>query len=245
LGKVDQVFIRQRVLGLISQVDTTLANTVAEGLGLDVKEPAQPMNHQFGADANPEDYQPIKTNPKLKSSPALSMANTVKGNIKTRQIAFLTADGVDGESVAAMKNALEAEGAVVKIIAPTSGAIKDKSGKSIQVDHSFLTFSSVLVDALFVPAGEESIKTLKLTSKAIHFIDEAYLHCKAIATDGSGSELIDMSYIKNYLKPQSENLEELGLITGNASGKSLSEKFIKAIGNHRFFAREEKGKIPA
>ena len=245
LGKVTMPEIRQRVVGLLSQIDAGLAEKVATGLGLEVKEPEQPINHQFGADANPEDYQPIKGSPKVKSSPALSMENTVKGNIKTRQIAFLTADGVDGKSVSMMKEALEAEGAMVKIIAPKSGTIKDASGNSIKVDHSFLTFSSVLVDAIYIPDGDSSVKTLKQTPKAVHFIDEAFLHCKAIASDGKGKELIDISYVKNYPKYQPVDLKELGVLMEEMPISNLSQEFIKAIGQHRFFAREEKGKIPA
>lgn len=245
LGKVDMPEIRQRVVGLISQVDAGLAKKVADGLGLEVKEPEKPINHQFGADANPDDYQPIKVNPKLKKSPALSMENTVKGNIKTRQIAFLTADGVDSKSLSEMKSALEAEGAVVKVIAPRSGSIKDSAGKTVKVDHSFLTFSSVLVDAIYVPSGEKSVATLKQTPKAVHFIDEAFLHCKAIATDDNGKQLIEVSYVNNYSKNKSNKLEDKGLITGSISDKTFTKSFIKAIGNHRFFEREKQGKIPA
>ncbi|WP_339869617.1 catalase [uncultured Algoriphagus sp.] len=244
LGKVDMPEIRQRVVGLISQVNYELAEKVAEALSLEVKDPEQPINHQFGADANPKDYQPIEVKPKLEKSPALSMANTVLGNIKTRQIAFLTADGVNGDSVNTMKKALEAEGAIVKIIAPKSGMIKDSSGNEIKVDHSFLTFSSVLVDAIFIPSGDKSIDALKKTPKAIHFIDEAFLHCKAIATEGQGVDLVNMSYVKNYLNAKPKDLEKVGLLTGEHEGKDLSDRFIKAIGKHRFFERE-KGKIPA
>ncbi|MEB2778169.1 catalase [Algoriphagus sp. D3-2-R+10] len=245
LGKVDIPKIRQRMVGLINQVDASLAMKVAEGLALEVKEPEQPINHQFGADANPQDYQPIKVTPSLQTSPALSMSNTVKGNIKTRQIAFLTADGVDANSVSVMKEALEAEGAIVKIIAPKSGFITDNSGKSIKVDHSFLTFSSVLVDAIYVPSGKKSIETLKLTPKAVHFIDEAFLHCKAIAADENGKELIEISYVNNYAKKDLAGLKDVGLLIGSSSDTQLSGQFIKAIGNHRFFEREKLGKIPA
>jgi len=245
LGKVNIPEIRQRVVGLLSQINSELTQKVADGLGLEVKEPEHPINHQFGADANPDDYQPLNVDPKLKTSPALSMENTVKGNIKTRQIAFLTADGVDGKSVAKMKEALEEKGAIVKIIAPHSGHIKDNSGNSIKVDHSFLTFSSVLVDAIYVPSGEKSINTLKQTPKAVHFIDEAFLHCKAIATDEDGMELLEISYVNNYTKKKLNNLEETGLLIGSMSDNSFPEKFIKAIGNHRFFEREKEGKIPA
>ncbi len=245
LGKVDILEIRQRMVGLIAQVDTSLAKKVADGLGLDVKTPEQPINHQYGADADPKDYQPIKVNPDLKTSPALSMANTVKGNIKTRQIAFLTADGVDGKAVAGMKAALEAEGAVVNIIAPHSGSIKDNNGQDIKVDHSFLTFASVLVDAVYIPSGEQSIQKLKQTPKAIHFIDEAFLHCKAIAADGNGEQLIKMSYVANYLKKDVGQIKDLGLLLGDTSNHKFAKSFIEAIGQHRFFEREKQNKVPA
>lgn len=245
LGKVDIVEIRQRMVGLISQVDAGLAKKVADALGLKVSKPEKPINHQFGADANPKDYQPIKVNPELKTSPALSMANTVKGTIKTRQIAFLVADGVDARSLSSMKSSLEAQGAVVKIIAPNAGSITDTAGKSIKVDHSFLTFASVFVDALYIPTGEKSVQKLKQISKAIHFIDEAFLHCKAIAADGKGIDLIKMSYVAHYLKKDPNELKDLGLLTGKFSDKKMTKSFIHAIGQHRFFEREKLGEIPA
>jgi catalase len=245
LGKVDMPEIRQRVVNLLSKVDGALAKKVADGLGLAVKKPEEPINHQFGADANPQDYQPVKVTPTLKESPALSMANTIKGSIKTRQIAFLAADGVDSKSLSIMKDALESEGAVVKIIAPRSGFIKDSSGNEVKVDHSILTFSSVLVDAIYVPSGEKSINTLKQTPKAIHFLDEAFLHCKAIAADDEASELVKITYIANYLNKNLEKQIDNGLLLGSISDKNFSANFIKAVGNHRFFEREKEGKIPA
>ncbi|MET4082573.1 catalase [Pedobacter sp. UYP30] len=245
LGKVDMPEIRKRVVGLLTQIDDDLAKKVSDGLGLEVAEPERPINHQYGADANPKDYQPIKVNPKLKKSAALSMANTIFGNIATRQIAFLTADGVDGNSIAKMKAALEAKGAVVKIIAPHSGSIKDNNGKDIKVDHSFLTFSSVLVDAIYIPSGDKSLEKLKATPKAVHFIDEAFLHCKAIAADRLGADLIKMSYVSTYLKKDATQLKDMGVLIDNGSEKEFSKSFIEAIGKHRFFEREKVSKIPA
>lgn len=245
LGKVDIPDIRQRVVGLLTQIDNDLAKKVATGLGLEAKKPEEPINHQYGADANPSDYQPIKVTPKLKTSPALSMENTVKGNIKTRQVAFLAAEGVDSKSLSDMKDALEAEGAVVKVIAPHAGFIKDSAGKEVKVDHSFLTFASVLVDAIYVPTGDKSIETLKNTPKAVHFIDEAFLHCKAIAADGKAVELVKISYVANYLNKNLDKVADAGLLLGNNNEKNFAKDFIKAIGNHRFFEREKQSKIPA
>ncbi|MBC7416995.1 MAG: catalase HPII [Pedobacter sp.] len=138
-----------------------------------------------------------------------------------------------------------AKGTVVKIIAPRSGLVKNPDGKEIKVDHSFLTFSSVLVDAIFIPGGEKSIETLKATSNAIHFIDEAFLHCKAIATDKLGADLIKMSYISTNLKKDANQFTDMGVLINNNSGSEFSELFIKALGKHRFFAGKKASKIPA
>ncbi|MGY3052583.1 catalase [Pedobacter sp. UYEF25] len=245
LGKVEMPEIRKRTVGLLTQIDGDLAKKVADGLGLEVTQPEEPINHQLGADANPEDYVPIKVDSKLKESPSLSMANTLFGNIATRQIAFLAADGVDGVSVNNIKSALEDAGAVVKIIAPHAGFIKDADGKEIKVDHTFLTFSSVLVDAIFIPAGEKSIEALRAIPKAIHFIDEAFLHCKAVALDNGAEELVKMSYVTNYLQNDVDKLKHVGLLIGNSHEDAFSTAFVAAVGKHRFFEREKSNKIPA
>ena len=90
LGKVETEAIRVRMLGILSQVDKGLATQVAYNLGLHVpKKPEQPMNHSIPADGDPMKFQPIKVESSLKSSAALSMENTVKDSIKTRQVAIL------------------------------------------------------------------------------------------------------------------------------------------------------------
>ncbi|MEP2348799.1 MAG: catalase, partial [Algoriphagus sp.] len=246
LGKVDITAIRERVVGLLSQINKDLAAKVAEGLGLEVKEPANPINHQYGADANPEDYQPLKKNNSISKSPALSMMkDDNKNGIKTRQIAFLTADGVDEKSVTSMKKSLEAEGAMVKIIGPKASFVTAGNGSKIPVDHSFHTFASVLVDALYIPGGKESIESLRKLPKAVHFIDEAYSHCKAIALSEDAKSLLEESYVMKYLKTDIEKLEKLGVLLAQDSEKKFDERFINAIGKHRFFEREKQGKVPA
>jgi len=53
LGKVERVKIRERMIGLLTQVDQSLAAKVAGGLGLPVpKDPEKPMNQGVSADAN-------------------------------------------------------------------------------------------------------------------------------------------------------------------------------------------------
>ena len=234
LGKVEDESVRERVLGLLSQVDKGLAESVSSAIGVSVPNKLeQPINRSFGADADRKKCQPISKKQTIKKSEALSMANSRKDTVKTRQIAVLIADGVDEKAVEKMKNSLLAEGAFVKIVAPKLGKIKGKSGGSIKVDQSLLTSSSVLFDAIFVPNG--GIKKLSSEVEAINFVSEAYRHCKAIALDGEAVELFQASYLGKKLPKSSADKEwaSLGIII-NGSPK----EFIKAIAQHRFWIRE-------
>ncbi len=247
LGKVETIAIRERMLFLLSQVDTGLATDVAYGLGLSVpKKLDGPINQSIPADANPKSYQPIKKESSLQRSEALSMANTIKNSIRTRKVAILAADGVDITSLKKVQSALSAEGAVVEIIAPKLGTIESESGEEIQVKRSLLTVASVLYDAVYVPGGTNSVATLKAEANAVHFLNEAYKHCKAIAVDQSAQDILEATYFANKLPEddsESGALEE-GLIV-HSQPRQLSSQFIKAIAMHRFWEREKPRKVPA
>ena len=234
LGKLERDTIRERMLGILTQVDETLAAKVADGLGMQVpKEPMYPINHSIPADGIQENYEPVKMKQSLQKSDALSMANTIKNSIKTRSIAILAANGVDENSLTSMKNALEAEGAKTKIVAPKLGTIKGANGNEIKVDQSFLTTASVLFDAVYIPSGAKSAGALIAEPDAVHFVNEAFKHCKAIAANGDGVDVLNQSYAagKN---------EDGGIIIDKSS-----KDFIHAIAQHRFWEREKQRKVPA
>ncbi len=239
LSKVQRKNIRERMLGLLTQVDNTLVTKVAEGLGMPVpKVPQLPMNQGVGADANTKETEPIKIKQLLDKSPALSMVNTIKNTIKTRQVAFLAANGADVLSLNKMKAALEKEGATVKIIAPKPGEIKTSKGAVIAVDASFLTEASVCYDAVFIPGGKDSAVALSQQPDAIHFVNEAYKHCKAIAAEGDAILFLEHTFIKGSLRDNGTG------DTGILINKKTTD-FIKAIGMHRFWDREADRKVPA
>jgi catalase len=243
LSKVETVDIRVRMLGLLSQVDKLLAQNVADALGLAVpKKLEQPVNHSIPADGNPSKFQPKIVDQGLESSAALSMANTPKASVQSRKIAILAANGVDGMAIQQMKKALVAEGAVVEIIAPKLGDIKAEKGAAVKVDKNFLTVSSVLYDAVYIPAGKESIAALANEADAIYFINQAYKHCKAIAVDGEAEALIAKTTIGFLLK---DKKELPGFVYTSKGSDSLANLFIKAIAQHRFWERETMSKIPA
>ena len=237
LGKVETEAIRKRTLGLLSQINQTLAKKVAQGLGMEVpKAPEKPMNHGVGADDDGKEETTLGIKSEIESSDALSMIKnkTVTKTIATREVAFLCADKVSSASVNVMKSALENAGGSVKIIAPHLGTITTEEGETLPVDQSYLIAASVLFDAVFVPAGK-GIAALKGNDEVAEFINDAFKHCKYIAADGEGIEVLTGT---NAAKDGTA--ADAGVITNNQKGAKLADTFIKAMGNHRFWEREDK-----
>ncbi|BCQ58348.1 hypothetical protein PBOI14_00980 [Pseudomonas sp. Boi14] len=101
LGKVEREWIRERQVNeILANIDLQLAARVAENLGL----------------AAPKKATVAERKTSLSRSPALSQANLLPGNIKTRKVAILAANGVDGAAIDALKKALKAEGAHAKLL---------------------------------------------------------------------------------------------------------------------------------
>lgn len=251
LGKVEVDAIRERMVGMLARVDKTLAAGVAEGLGLKVPPKLDsPLNHSVPADGNSKQFQPKAVNQSIGSSPALSMANTVKDSIKTRKVAVLAADGFDDAALSGMKKALTAAGAQAKIVAPRLGFLTSDKGVQVKIDFSLLTTASVLFDAVYVPGGEESVAALMGEAEAINFVNEAYKHCKTIAATGAGIELLRASNLgAEKLAGQNAKADQLvaeeGVIIGrDALDGNVAPEFIKAIAQHRHWSREPKDPVP-
>lgn len=225
LGKVQLVPIRQRMVDMLLEVDEDLAKKVADHLGLVPKKLPQPITGSIPADGNPDDHHSLKVKLPITEAPSVSMANKLPTNIKARRIAILTADGVDDDAFTRVKKQLCEMDAMVQIIAPRHGFVTTKSGDQYPVDDSLLTAASVVFDAVYV-AGGESVNTLLEHAGALHFVAEAYKHCKPIGADANGADLIKKAV------PELKDAED-GVITNG----DLDE-FIGAIMLHRFWDRE-------
>jgi catalase len=219
LGKVEREFIRARQVNeILANIDLELAARVAKNLGL-------PAPTAGTVDV---------PTPSLEQSPALSQANLLSGDIKTRKVAVLVADGVDGAIIDALKKALKAEGAHAKVLGPTSAPVTTADGKTLAVDASMEGLPSIAFDAVFVPGGVESIKALSGDGVALHYLLEAYKHLKAIALHGEARQLLVLLKLE----------ADAGLIPDADAGKFQS--FFDAIAQHRVWLREPKAKaIPA
>ncbi|WPX66541.1 catalase HPII [Pseudomonas sp. MH10] len=219
LGKVERESIRAREVNeILANIDLELASRVAANLGL-----AAPTAGTVAA-----------KKVSVTESPALSQVNLLSGDIVSRKVAILAANGVDGAAIDALKKALEAEGAHAKLLGPTSAPITTADGKTLPVDASMEGMPSVAFDAVFVPGGADSINALSANGVALHFLLEAYKHLKAIALSGEASQLLDVLHLE----------ADEGLLVGK-NGK-LFKAFAAAIAQHRVWAREPKAKaIPA
>ncbi|MEO6932441.1 MAG: catalase, partial [Chitinophagaceae bacterium] len=246
LGKVETIAVRERILFMLSQIDDGLAAAVAYAIAVHVpKGLTVPLNQTIPADGDPEKYRSIVREGSLDKSPALSMTSSPKDSIVTRKIAILAADGVNAENVVQVKKAIESAGGMCEIIAPRLGFISGINDQSLPVSKSFLTAASVLYDAVYVPGGLNSVATLEADPDAVHFLNEAFKHCKAIATDEEALQVLRATYFgrkipENY---SSESALMEGIIIGR--GEAFTKNFIKAIAQHRFWDREKARKIPA
>ncbi len=246
LGKVQTVAIRERMLRILKKIDTGLATEVAYALRLHIPKDEIMLNQDIPADADVNYYKSEEKKSSIASSPALSMFGTIKGTVKTRQVAILAADGADGNSLKKVRAELIKAGAVVEIIAPRQGYLVAENEEEIPVDKSFLNAASVLYDAVYVAGGVNSSATLAAHPDAVHFLNEAFKHCKAIAADDSALQVIESTYFFKKLPPGYDDGTVLreGLVMGS-DPVELADKFIKAIGQHRFWEREPARKIPA
>jgi catalase len=254
LGKVMDKDIRQHVVDVFTNVDVDLAARIAAGIGVlapSGKNAVAAANKRlaegwdrYGVTSRPGEPKPLPVD----QAPELSMANTIKDSIKTRRIAILAADGFDAKQVDAMKAALTAEGAVADLISALP-AIKGSDGKEWPVDKTINTVGSVLYDAVYVPGGQASATVLAEQGDVIHFVNEAFKHCKAIAATGEG---VDVLLATNIIRANggAKDAEAAlaavpGLVANRARPDAATKPFIAAIAQHRAFDRQGLDRIPA
>ncbi|PWN71446.1 catalase HPII [Chryseobacterium phosphatilyticum] len=232
LSKVSLPEVRERLVGQLAYIDMILASRVAEKLGVEVKKLDWP-NQSLPADSTIADLQSEEKEPKTKASEALSMRNTIKNTIKSRKIGFIMANGINGGEVDDLKKTLEKEGARVEFIAPTLAKVSADDGEEFIPKHSLTSTSSVCFDALFICSGEGSVKELMIPENkhlVLHFINEAYKHCKAIYF-GTDTEML-----RNKSNVGLEKREDPAIITREDANPK--EKFIQAIEKHRVWDLE-------
>ncbi len=230
LGKVETMHIRERMVEHIVRIDKEMAEEVAIAIGVKVPENVSP----------PHKPSVLEGKRSVDVSPALSQENTHTGNIKGRKIAALVEDGFDGSAIKELKSILEKEGAMLEVVSKNHGMRSASKGSEIKTDKTYLTTGSIMYDAVFIPGGKDAVEKLKKMGDTLHFIKEAYKHCKPIAAIGEGVEVIDACLLPELLTFDVVSSDK-GVVTSRkeGDGKAVAEQFIKSIAKHRFWEREK------
>src|SRR5690606_26301996 len=159
--------IRERMVGHLLVIDTTLAETVADRLGLPAMPPAATPAAPVGEDLEP--------------SPAPSILANPPDSFRRRQLGGRVTDGMDRQLLDAVMAAAKAEGATVEVVAPKVGGVTTSRGRSIPARQKIDGAPSVLYDAVVVLASEDGAAELSGLPPARTFLADAHLHGKFIA----------------------------------------------------------------
>jgi catalase len=240
LSKVEVPDIRQRMVDNLAHVDVKLAARVAAPLGINAPD-ARAAAGRLG-------FRDYKIAPSVEDDAALSMVARPGADIKTRKIAILVADGVDLLSFKRLQQELVDAGAQCKLVAPHLGPVSTSSGKQLAADHTFANMPSVMFDAVLIPGGANSAAALAQLGDAVHFVLEAYKHCKAVCALNEGTQLLGT--LGFALESQGEPLMQPtpGVLIADARKTAegqISQAFIAAIASHRHWDRLNVDAVPA
>ncbi|WP_438999328.1 catalase [Variovorax beijingensis] len=224
LSKCTVPAVRERMVASLVNASPLLAQQVADGLGIPVP-PALPRALA----------QPAK--PEVMHSHALSLtARPGDGSVRTRKVALLVADGVQGEQIAAIQAALLAEGAVGRLVGPRIGPFRTAEGETMEADASMENEPGFLFDALVLPDGAEGVELLSANALAEQFIKDQFQHGKTILALGASATLLAEAKIPETL-PSGD--ADPGVLRGVAENfESTIEAFVAALARHRHPARE-------
>ena len=226
LGKVETMDIRKRMVEHFNKIDHEFAVRVARGIG--VPEPSSGgKNHG-------------------RSSAALSIEKSTRKTAKTRKVAILCAEGVESKPLQQLQAALKSAGVQSKLISKFAGKLKSADGSELEPDKMFVTTSSVEYDAVLVPGGAQNAENLAKNGDAIHFINEAFRHCKPIAAFGGGVDFLKRCQIPELSNTtDSSALAQIGVVTSDQGNDAFGRQFIDALAQHRFWNRTRKDSVPA
>ena len=224
LSKVTVPAIRERTVSMLANVSDELAAGVAAGLGMDVPAPMPPVLAKA-------------PKPEVESSDALSLlARPGDGSIRTRQIAIVVADGVDGAAVTALQAGLLEEGAVPRLVGPRIGPVRTTDGGVLDADASLENEPAFLFDAMVLPDGAAAVDLLAANGRTLEGIKDQYRHCKTLLALGESRRLVAAAGLPTEL-PDGSPDPGLLLMDGGDVDAALAA-FVEAVAMHRHWDRE-------
>jgi len=208
LSKVETMAVRTRMLGHLDLIDPELGKRVAAGMNLVGK--ADPITPA------------VEPRDDLEPSPALSLVAKAPKTIKGRTLAALVTDSSDAKAVASLQKAVAKEGALLKLIAPKIGPMKNGLMPDMTIDGG----PSCLFDAVVLLPGQTEMPVLLKGASAINWLRDAFAHLKAIGFNNAAQAMFGKGGV-DHTAP--------GVI---AVSKGV-DAFIAAAKEHKIWARDE------
>ena len=173
---------------------------------------------------------------RVRSVPKITLPTLFR---EERSQSSLQTESLHLESV---KSKLIRAGGAVEIVSKRHGKIESEEGRTIEVDQSFLTSSSIMYDAVYIPGGARNVEKLSQEGDAIYFIREAFQHCKPIGATGSGVTVLEISGIVS----DDGAGEDPAIVTENSRSPSgdFHQRFHDAIAMHRYWERAPREDLP-
>ena len=151
-------------------------------------------------------------------------------------------------SLRVIQDGLKTAGVETTLVSKYAGKLKAVDGREVEPDKMFVTTASVEYDAVLIPGGAQSAEMLRSQGDAIHFVNEAYRHCKPIAAFGDGIQLLSQAQLPQIaMASQGTGLRSDKGVTTSWDGNSHAfvSAFVDAIAQHRHWDREKKDMVPA
>src|SRR4029453_10983070 len=203
LGKCYEQGVKERARTVLGKIDAGLCAQVAAGLGLAAPAP-----------------EPVDV---PGPSPALAQIKPSPFPITGRIVGVVAGDGADLKGVAKLREALEADGALVRGIAPHGGQIT--TGRDVEiVERTFATARSIEFDAIVVADGAPKDGDFR----ALVMLQEAFRHLKAVGAWGDGVAVLETAGI---------DLGAPGVLTAKKANAKLGAATVAALGMHRAWDR--------
>lgn len=213
LSKVERPDIRSRTVSHLLNIDATLAETVADGLGLALPDAAVAAR------------QPITD---LPPSDKLSIVKNGPDSFKGRKLGMLLSDGADAGIVKALIKAAHVEGAVYEVVAPKIAGVTLSDGTTVAAKHKIDGGPSVLFDAVAIVVSAEGAALLSLDAAAKDFATDAFAHCKYIGIGAEAEAIFTKAGI-------ADDLDEACLPLAKAAD---AKAFLAACRALRYWPRE-------
>ncbi len=177
LSKVATADVRLRVVGHLRCIDDTLAQRVADGLGLAQLPPAAAA--RVAASDMP-------------ASKALGIVANMKPTLQGRCVGLLVDEGSDAKQIKAVLDAVQRAHAVAKIVAPKISGVKLSDGSLLVADGQLAGTPSIVFDAVAIIVNKAAATRLSDNVSACNFVRDAHAHLKAIAFSAEAQPLLDV-----------------------------------------------------